>query len=277
MNIESMLRNVIAKDPAAFRRALAALGFAPRLAKDAKRSFSQELRRRFACPEAVLRKLGLDSALLDGIHREKSKSVLDDDHAREIMGQHGHAGHGSDDEEEFDARLAEMLKEKGISEDDVHGLMDMVHDHIHSIQGGEHHHHHHHAGMDDEESERRLESRGNMEKSATNYPKRDERRAEMTEHRNSVQNEDHDLPRNARRGGMGGRLAGDELAFLDEVFERLPASGGRCLTRAELRAEAEARRYRNPAAAMAHDDRKRQRDESLFEFIPDAKRIGFSL
>ena len=69
-------------------------------------------------------------------------------------------------------------------------------------------------------------------------------------------------------------LAGDaELDAMWKAVERVPASGGRNPTSAELRADEEAWRARNPKAAMALDGRRREReDKAFFEKFPGLKR-----
>ena len=55
-----------------------------------------ELRKRFKTPEALLSALGMDSNIAGLVHAEKSRSVLDDEGARQAA-MHGRADLGDQD------------------------------------------------------------------------------------------------------------------------------------------------------------------------------------
>lgn len=164
-----------------------------------------ELRRRFKTPEALFRQLGMDGML------NASRSVMDDKHAQEFA-QHGH---GRDDADmtwdSWEERARAMMGANGMSEDDMNELFSMLPERQH-IKGEKVER----TTEDDEGTQGRLESRGNMEKSATNSNRRDDMRARETEHRDSEQSEDA-MPHRSRGYLPGNKFAHDADAFLRDL------------------------------------------------------------
>jgi hypothetical protein len=255
MTLETAMRNARTKNPAAFDAALQALGFA----KDTKRPsrFAQELRRRFKSPQAVLRRLGLDAALL-----KSSKSYSRDDVEPEA----------------WDEKVRAFLSDKGWDESSVNELFEMLPERAH-IRGQkierdtrddfEDFAQHGHAMQSEDDEEDQRERQDRLEHSERRYAredKRDDADAERREARNSRQNEDTagSLRNNYIAGGSkkGGRLATDDFAGLDELIGRVGTSMS---TPAARQLEAKIKKRPDPSD-----------DGDFLALFPEAARIGFS-
>jgi hypothetical protein len=72
-----------------------------KLAIDRKKlKFREALRARYPSAESLMKALGMDQNTIgELVHNEKSRSIMDDKRAHEMMAQHGHASHDQD----FDA------------------------------------------------------------------------------------------------------------------------------------------------------------------------------
>jgi hypothetical protein len=227
--------------------------------------FRRELKRRWPTADLLMRQLGMDSNIAGLVHAEKSRSVLDDEGAR-LAAMHGHADLGDQDMDDGawdEEGFREALRKHGLDEADIESMFSML-PHRERI-----------AGEDDEETERRLESAENERDSETNFNRPAMAEARRREHRDSEQSRDrmpsrgsNHMPRNRMN------MAGDaELDAMLKAIERVPASGGRNPTSAELRADEEAWRASNPKAAMALDSQRREReDKAFFKKFPGLKR-----
>jgi hypothetical protein len=202
---------------------------APNGGRRKKLRLRDALRVRFKTADELLRALGMDAAMLPGPPEQRSQSIMDDQRTREFA-MHGH-GRDQDFDAMDDADRREwgraFLADCGLSSDaidefferafperaaeDEEGEPDERYRDRVLAQRGESGAERHSDGRGQEASRQRvLES---SERRTSPNHSRENREAYSREHRNSRQNEDHQLPRNARNGGMGGRLAGDADEF----------------------------------------------------------------
>jgi hypothetical protein len=205
------------------------------------KTFRQQLRERFSSPIDVLKCLGLDSAenIANLVHQEKgrsmekSRSVMDDPRAHELMAQHGHAG----DWRKFG-------RDCGLSEDDL--------DHLESLWSMEPHRQKI-EGEDDEQSEERLESPARIRESSTNINPGYEANAEKWNMRSSEQHEGRDSMPVRMSNGMPRARIGAQDGDSVKPWSRIGTSeaGNPARQRAEERAMAEVMAARKLAGVGA--------------------------
>jgi hypothetical protein len=88
----------------------------------------------------------------------------------------------------------------------------------------------------------------------------------------SVQSEDGNLRKNHISGnGRGGRFATDsDMAAIHQAFDRLPPSGGNCMSGSDYRLLKQYERHKDKPATIALDAR---RQRSFAERFPEAARV----
>jgi hypothetical protein len=255
MTLENMLRNAKRQDPKGFARALAAMDAEPRRSR-----FSSALKKRFGGdPKRVLAALGMDENLLGEIHaeREKSRSVLDDERAKKMMSEHGHA---DADFDAMDNDWRQFGRDCGLSEDDLDTLWSMI-PRKQRIEGED-------DETEQQERQRRLES---AEREVSPRHERSDREAARREMEGEAEQSEDRMP-SRRRGFMPqNRFAHDsDMAFIDEVLGKQPevfVGGNSRSWRLEEAAQREVERVRRLAgvgSGMGLDAKQsRSRSERL--------------
>ena len=226
-------------------------------------------------PKEVMKTLGLDSALLKDLSgRSPSRTMRDDKDMignirqmenmtrSEQLGLEEHAQHGRSDlgiDDDWQEKARAFMSDCGLSEDDQNALFEMLPTREH-IRGEKVE-----RGTKDEEEldreeaqQRRLEG---SERRVAPEHSRENAEASSREARNSLQRETtrDEMPRRSRNylpeNHMSRRMAGDaDLAAMRQEMMRLPASGGRNPTAAELRVSKS-----KVSASLALDGKARDR------------------
>jgi hypothetical protein len=279
MSIESELQKALARDPRAFGKALTRMGFA--VDRSPQSRFRAELRKRFPSSTALLKALGMDSAMLGGPLEQRNRPI------NEEFAAHGHANHDADfdadDNGDWKEKARKFMSDCGLSEDDIGEVFSMM-----PHMGGEDEEP---AEPDEAEVRRVLRERGESdatkqgrsgaagpqqenqarleraEREVSPRHERDAERARMTEHRNSTQSRDRMagdsadefaamfVPRNGVNGVNGG-IGTSMSGSLQRDLERAPIS------------------KRERERALALDGAV---SDEFAEMFPEAMRIGFSL